>query len=126
MTDLLENRFTFAGTIAIARLEGHMAVRHGIRWIGETLAWARHRQYRRLMIVITGATGFAAPSLALRVEMIREWAAAAGDTVSVAIVCRPELIDPEKFGITVATGFGLTANVFADEHTALDWLGGLA
>jgi hypothetical protein len=58
----------------------------------------------------------------MRLSMTREWADAAGGVVSVAIVCRPESIDPEKFGVTMAASFGFVANVFESENEALDWL----
>ncbi|MBS0195092.1 MAG: hypothetical protein JSR34_12720 [Proteobacteria bacterium] len=122
MTDLLEERFSFIDDIAVVRLAGAMSGQHAIHWVGECLAWARQRRYRRLMVVLTDATGFAAPSLALRVEMIREWAGAAAHEVAVAMVCRPEFIDPQKFGIAVAAGFGMVANVFSDADEALAWL----
>ncbi|MBS0213968.1 MAG: hypothetical protein JSR26_12470 [Proteobacteria bacterium] len=125
MSDLLDDRFSFIDGIAVVRLSGTVNGQQIIRWIGESLAWARLRRHGRVMVVITSATGFAIPSLALRVEMIRAWAAAVGNEVDVAIVCRPEFIDPQKFGITVAAGFGMTAGVFDEEAAALAWLRGL-
>jgi uncharacterized protein (DUF2384 family) len=42
----------------------------------------------------------------------------------VAVVCRPEYIDPQKFGIKVATSLGMVADVFESEGEAADWLRG--
>jgi len=42
--------------------------------------------------------------------------------VQIAVIARPEMIDPQKFGIVVATNFGALANAFASEAEALDWL----
>lgn len=122
MTNPLESRFVFVDGIAVARLEGRMTLQQAIRWIGETLAGARLFQYRRVMLVVTAADGFEVPSLAQRVEMIRGWADAAAGEVGMALVCRPEYIDPEKFGVKVAAGFGMNADVFDAEDAALAWL----
>ena len=40
-----------------------------------------------------------------------------------AMVLRPEYIDPQKFGITVALNRRLIADVFELEEPALAWLG---
>lgn len=122
MNDLIEARFIHVDTLAVARLAGSHSAAVATHWIGETLAWARLRRFHRVLISIVDLTGVQPPSLARRVEMIREWADAAGSDVAVAFVCRPEFIDPQKFGITVAAGFGVTANVFSREEPAMDWL----
>ena len=38
--------------------------------------------------------------------------------VKVAMVVRPELIDPERFGVTVARNRGLFSNAFSSESEA--------
>jgi len=40
-------------------------------------------------------------------------------------VARPELIDPEKFGRTVAANIGFATEVFTTEQEALLWLQGI-
>ena len=40
----------------------------------------------------------------------------------VAIVAPPEMIDPEKIGVTVATNIGFVSEVFTSEEEALTWL----
>jgi hypothetical protein len=42
--------------------------------------------------------------------------------VQLSLVVRPEMIDPEKFGITVARNAGMNADVFPAEPEALAWL----
>lgn len=120
-----DDRLVFVDGIAIARLEGRVSAQQAIGWIGETLALARMARIERGMLVLTAASGFPAPSLARRAEMIRGWAAAAGDAMAMAIVCRPELIDPQRFGVLVATRLGLNANVFEREDAARQWLLGM-
>jgi hypothetical protein len=53
--------------------------------------------------------------------MATEWASIARG-LRLAVVARAELIDPERFGITVARNRGLSANVFTSEAEAIDWL----
>ena len=43
-------------------------------------------------------------------------------TVKVALVARTELMDPEKFEVTVGRNRGLLGNVFDCEKEALAWL----
>jgi hypothetical protein len=38
------------------------------------------------------------------------------------MVVRPELMDPERFEVTVARNRGLVGNVFHSEKEALAWL----
>jgi len=42
--------------------------------------------------------------------------------VKVAMIGRPELMDTEKFEVTVASNRGLSGNVFDSEQEALAWL----
>lgn len=119
-----DDRFTLVDGIAVARIEGQVSAQQVIGWVGETLAQARRARLDRVMLVLTAANGFPAPSLARRAEMIRGWAAAAGDAITMAIVCQAELIDPQRFGIRVATSLGLHANVFDREDAAMAWLRG--
>ena len=83
---------------------------------------ARERSLGRLLVVITGLSGFAPPTLSERHLMVRAWANAAQGRVRVAMVTTPDFIDPEKFGVVAAANFGLTANVFSNEAAASAWL----
>jgi hypothetical protein len=38
------------------------------------------------------------------------------------MVARAELIDPQKFGVTVSANRGLVSNIFTTEGEALAWL----
>ena len=108
--------------MAAFRPVGVFSLQAGVHLIRDAIALARERHVARLMVVITGATGYAVPSLSMRLGMMREWADAAGGHVRVAMVCRPEFIDPNKFGITMAANFGMQADVFTTEAEALAWL----
>jgi len=74
------------------------------------------------LIVCVREVRFAPPSLAARHSMVRAFAEASAGRVRVAMLVRPELIDPERFGVVAAANFGLQAWVCSDEVDALDWL----
>ena len=74
------------------------------------------------MVVTLGLTGFQPPNVIERYYFINEWAKASGHSVHVAVVAYPEMIDPEKFGVTVATNIGFVCDVFTSEEQALAWL----
>lgn len=77
---------------------------------------------RNLLVVTSDLTGFEPPSIFDRYDFVRKWARVAGGAVRVAMVARPEMIDPRKFGVTVAANHGLIADVFESEDEALAWL----
>ena len=108
--------------IAIHRVGGRHSLTGGIERIRQVLAMAQAQGVTRLLIDITESTGYEPPSLSVRSVMMREWATAAGGTVAIAVVCLPEFIDPQRFGITMAARFGMTMNVFDNQAEALTWL----
>lgn len=78
----------------------------------------RHRH----LLVCAAEVSFSPPSLAARHQMVRRWAAAAEGRVRLAIVARPDFIDPERLGVVAAANFGLSGEVFSREDDALAWL----
>jgi hypothetical protein len=117
-----EITFDLLDGIAVCRLAGEYAFPSGVHIMRDAIAQARARRISRLMIVITETTGYGVPSLSMRLAMMREWADAAEGFVRVVIVCRPEYIDPNKFGVTMAANFGMQAEVFASEGDGMAWL----
>ena len=73
----------------------------------------------------SAVVGFPPPTLSERFFLIEEWAHAADGTLPVALVVRPEMIDPKRFGVTVARNRGMVTDVFASETEAVAWLDGL-
>jgi hypothetical protein len=57
-----------------------------------------------------------------RFDIATEWAMAAKGAIKIALVLRPDMIDPQRFGTTVARNRGLHLDVFASEAEALAWL----
>ena len=86
------------------------------------LAYARAHGIRELMANASILTGFESPTLRERYFLAEKWARTAGGTVRLALVVRAEMIDPHKFGVTVAVNRGMNADVFSAEAAALDWL----
>ena len=111
---------------AFFRPVGRVSLPEAVQWVTQVINFARARQLPRLFVNTTGLTGFPSPTLAERYFFAREWAAAARGCVRTVLVVPVHMIDPEKFGITVARNAGMDAEVFATEPEALAWLAGEA
>lgn len=107
---------------AYYRPAGRVTLEQGAELVDQAIAFARDRRIPKLLVDCTKLTGFPSPSLPERYFMVRGWAHTAQSLVQVAMVARPELIDPEKFGVTVARNAGLQAEVYPTEAEALAWL----
>ncbi len=107
---------------AYFRPSGKLSLSEATRLVTEAIKFVRDRQVPKLLINTTGLTGFSSPTLPERYFMAREWAMAALDCVRVVLVIPITMIDPNKFGITVARNAGMDAEVFATEEEALTWL----
>jgi hypothetical protein len=92
------------------------------REVVEVIAYARERGFRRLLIDTTRSTGHKSPDTLERYLFAQAFADAAGSVVKLVLVLRPEMMDPEKFEVTVAKNRGLAGNVFDSEKDALAWL----
>jgi hypothetical protein len=113
-------------SIGVFRLEGAMSLEQAIGQGTAAIALSRAQQLRKLLILAAGLELSALPTVLDRYRIGELWAEAAGGVVSVAIVTRAELIDPQKFAVTVAMNRGATANVFDSEPAARAWLAQLA
>ena len=107
---------------AVFRPTGQVSLEHAVHLVTSAITYAREQELRKLMVVTTGLTGFDSPDITTRYFFVHEWARAAGGRVCVVMVARPEMIDPQKFGVTVAGNAGLTAEVFESEEEARAWL----
>ena len=110
---------------AAFRPSGEVSLEQAVQLVTSAFVYARENQIKRLLVDATGLTGFDSPSLASRYFFVQEWARAAQGQVCVAFVTRPEMIDPQKFGIIVAENVGLRGNVFESEKEAVAWLQGI-
>ncbi len=107
---------------AYYRPVGKVTLEQGAELVDQAIAFARDRGIPKLLVNCTKLTGFPSPSLPERYFMVRGWATTAQSLVQVAMVARREMIDPEKFGITVARNAGLKAEIYPTETEALAWL----
>lgn len=87
----------------------------------EAIRLAAEHDALKFMMVATGLTGLPVPTTWERFALAEEWAGVARG-VKVAVVCPRELIDPARFGVTVARNRGMTFDVFTTEPEALAWL----
>lgn len=102
---------------------GSMSLEAAAELITVALAHARVQGIKELLVNATGLTGFPSPTLSERYFIVENWARVVRGSVRVAMVLRPEYIDPQKFGVTVAFNRRLIADVFELEEPALAWLG---
>jgi hypothetical protein len=115
-------KFEMVGDIAITRPIAQLSWEQAVQLVASAIASARQQNIQKLMIVTLGLTGFESPSLAARYFFIQELAKAGSWGVRVAIVAKPQMIDSQKFGITVAANAGILADIFKTEEEALAWL----
>jgi hypothetical protein len=106
---------------AVFRPMGQVTLKQAAELVTKGIAFARSLNIRKLLIDITNLTGFEPPDIAMRYFIVHEWAHAAGG-VRVAVVAKPEIIDHQKFGTTVASNTSFKADIFTTEEDALIWL----
>lgn len=104
------------------RLAGHGSLAEAAGRVIEAITLARLRGVRRLLIDTTRWTGHDSPGTLDRYDVAAAFAQAAGSGLKVAMVVRPEMMDPNKFEVMVARNRGMTGNVFDSENDALRWL----
>jgi len=93
-----------------------------IERVATAMRWARERNLADLLVNTDGLTGFPAPSTFARYALAVKWAESAGGALRVAMVARPEIIDPQKIGVLMAQNRGVNGDVFTNETDALAWL----
>ena len=104
------------------RLSGHGSLEDAAEKVIEVITFSREQGLRKLLIDTTKWTGHASPGIVERFYVARAFTEAAGSAMKLAMVIRPELMDPRKFEVTVATNRGLNGNIFDSEKDALAWL----
>jgi hypothetical protein len=90
--------------------------------VAEAMRYARSIDLNELLVNTSGLTGFASPDVFARYEMVGQWVPSAGAQLKVAMVCRPEIVDPQKIGVVMAQNRGIAAEVFTSESIAIAWL----
>lgn len=109
-------------TYACFRPEGRVTLNEAIDLVDHAVRVCRESQITGLLLNITRLNGFDPPTTIDRYYYIERLSKTAGGRVVVAMVSRPELIDPEKIGVTMAQNRGFRTDVFTDESEARTWL----
>jgi hypothetical protein len=107
----------------IFRPKGRMSLEAAAEQVTAAIAHARAHGIKELFVNATGLTGFGPPNLSERYFIVDNWARVARGAIRLAMVVRPEFIDPQKFGVTVALNRRFIVDVFELEAPALAWLG---
>ncbi len=121
-TEHAPDHFEVVAGRALFRPVGCHSLQAAVELVNDALAYSRAHGIRELMVNGIRVTGFEPPSLAERYFLVDKWALTARGAVRMAMVIRPEMIDPQKFGVTVAYNRRLIADVFVEEGEALAWL----
>jgi hypothetical protein len=121
----MPEHFEIPEDYAVFRPTGKVTLQCAVEMVTDAIAFAREHRIQKLLVNTLNLTGYEPPSLTARYFFVHDWARASGRRVRVALVTRPERIDPQKFGITVAANLGSIAEVFTSEEDALKWLEGL-
>jgi hypothetical protein len=101
---------------------GHVSLDEAIEMVDRAIAHARASGITRLLVSGLRLTGVKSPSLSERYFLVEKWARTANGAVRIGMAIRPHLIDPQKFGVTVAVNRRLIADVFVTEASAMAWL----
>src|SRR5215510_711649 len=121
----MPEHFEILEDYAFFRPTGKVTLQRALEMVTDAIAFAREHRIGKLLVNTSNLTGYEPPDLATRYFYVHDWARAAARHVRIALVARPEMIDPQKFGITVAANLGFIAEVFTSEEDALKWLEGL-
>jgi hypothetical protein len=112
----------FAEGYAAYRADGEVTLQVAVAGMTQVIELCHQHQVKRLLIDTTALTGFESPSMGEQFEIAAQWAMAARGAIKIALVLHPDMIDPERFGTTVARNRGLQFDTFASEAEALAWL----
>lgn len=108
--------------VAVYRPRGKVTLDRAVEMVMSAISYSREQKISKLLVVASALTGFKSPSLVKRWFFICDWARASGGGVRLALVVRPEMIDPQKFGVTVAANRGMHSDVFSEEPPARAWI----
>jgi hypothetical protein len=114
--------FEQVGRRGFFRPEGTVSFDRAIELVAEGMRHARSLDLVDLLVNTNGLTGFPNPDVFGRYTLATKWAESAGAALRVAMVARPEIVDPQKIGMLMAQNRGVTGDVFSSEAAAIAWL----
>lgn len=97
-----------------------MAVARGL--VVDAMRSLQDAGIRRVAIDVTSATGLGSPHVVTRLDVVREWAAAAQPGLALAFVGPESIMDAQRIGLVVARGLGMIIDVFHAREDAVAWL----
>lgn len=120
-TDLTE-LFELREGHAFAALSGRVSLEQAANAVMRALIAARDRGIKRLLVDARELTGFPSPSVADRYFIVQRWATEVGKQVELSLILEQHILDPDRFGMMVATNLGMRADAFNSPAEALAWL----
>jgi hypothetical protein len=118
----MPKHFEQVGRRGFFRPVGVMSFDQAIEVVSEGMRHARSLELVDLLVNTSGITGFPVPDVFARYSLASKWAESAGASLRVALVARPELMDPQKIGVLMAQNRGVSGDVFSTEAAAIAWL----
>lgn len=100
----------------------HLAKDEAVELVDHAVLYCRENGIEGLVVDITQATGLPTPSISDVFWFITRWAETSMGEVTIAMVAPPEMITPDKIGITIAANRGLKSQIFTKESDAREWL----
>ena len=119
---LQSQSFAIHGELAILRVIGEHSLQQTVAAVTASIGQVCEQGASKLLVDITAISGFAPPTLAARHEFVADWARAGRSHVRLAMVVRPEFMDPDRFCVICAANLGMAYNLFDDEQRARAWL----
>jgi hypothetical protein len=112
------NGFVLEEGRGLYRPVGSVSFHEVVALVRSAITAARSNQIRELLVDTTALTGFPSPNMFQRFLAAVDWAEEAAGRLRLALVARAEMIDPAKFGATVAVNRGLVSNIVTTETEA--------
>lgn len=93
-----------------------------VAMISGAIEYCREHEIGGLLVDARELYGFPHPSVVDRYWFVRKWAADADGNVVVSFIQRPEMIDKDQIGITMASNAGMIVNISDNDADARSWL----
>jgi hypothetical protein len=116
---MVSDTFERRGSRGFYRPVGVVTFEQAIGLVAESMRHARAEGLVDLLVNTQGFTGFPTPSTFARYSLAVKWAESAGESLRVALVTGPEIMDPQKIGVLMAQNRGVNGDVFTNETDAL-------
>jgi hypothetical protein len=114
--------FEHSGSRGFYRPAGIVSYDQALQMFADAIQFARDLKLTDLLVNSQGLGGFASPDVVARYALAVKWAQSAAGSLRVALVVRPEFMDPQKIAMLMANNRGVVGDVFTDEVDALAWL----